>query len=373
MTHDACTVDFDSLTNDPTDSYHLKPSIGTDGEFCVCVKPYTSHYYSIDADDADEFLSIKETRQQAAEETETEAEADAEKDNEDTTETSEEYELYQSDFEDGTYRILTSGTYKIMEDIIFDFNADYENPNSGGAWWPHEDQQDKYPGAGGYHDAYFLGFFAGITIECNDVIIDLNGYELKMSDHFYWQQRWFTIISLQSQYFLPGQGIGFFGADPKFAENVVIKDGVLGLTSHHGIHGHFNKNIEISNVQIKEFETHGIQFNGFDGIVISNCEIGPTAAKSYFKGEYGHARTLLPRFQQIADEYPNEILEFYGRNEKVTMQDIVDELHKQVDMAYYYVSEGRQYDEDDESWQSAKQLFIDVTGMCGVFITFTFF
>ena len=42
--------------------------------------------------------------------------------------TSEEYELYQSDFEDGTYRIPTPGTYKIMEDIMFDFKTDYENP-----------------------------------------------------------------------------------------------------------------------------------------------------------------------------------------------------------------------------------------------------
>ena len=182
-----------------------------------------------------------------------------------------------------------------------------------------------------------------------------------MSDVFYHQQRWFSGIALQGQYFLPGQGIGFFGADPHFAENIIIKDGTVGLSSHHGIHGHFNKNILISNVHVKDFETHGIQFNGFDGVKISDCEIGPTSEKAYFKGEYGHARTLLPRFQKVADENPNKVIHFYGRDKPTTMQEIVDELQKQTDMAYNYVVNGEEYDDDDESWQSAKYLFIDDT------------
>ena len=94
-------------------------------------------------------------------------------------------ELYQSDFESGTYRIKVSGLYKIMEDIVFDFNADYDSPNSAEAWWPHEDQSDIYPGAGDYHDPYFLGFWAGITIEADDVTLDLNGHSLAMSES--WQ------------------------------------------------------------------------------------------------------------------------------------------------------------------------------------------
>ena len=46
------------------------------------------------------------------------------------------------------------------------------------------------------------------------MILELNGHELAMSDAFYYTQRWFTTIALQSQYFLPGQGPGFFGATP---------------------------------------------------------------------------------------------------------------------------------------------------------------
>ena len=41
-------------------------------------------------------------------------------------------ELHQSDFTKGTYRITKSGTYKIMEDIQFDFKPNYEDPNAPG-------------------------------------------------------------------------------------------------------------------------------------------------------------------------------------------------------------------------------------------------
>ena len=42
-----------------------------------------------------------------------------------------------------------------------------------------------------------------------------------MSDEFYYQERWFTIIELASQQFLPRPR--FFGSDPEIAQNVVTK------------------------------------------------------------------------------------------------------------------------------------------------------
>ena len=69
-------------------------------------------------------------------------EEQAEENEEDTSSITDLYELYQSDFERGTYRIQKSGTYKIMEDITFDFNAgDMNSPNEGEMqWWPTSDQ-----------------------------------------------------------------------------------------------------------------------------------------------------------------------------------------------------------------------------------------
>ena len=119
------------------------------------------------------------------------------------------YYLYQSDFAEGTYRITEPGRYVLMDDILFNPNPGSQTRNNANddmtAWRPHEDQQEEYPGAAQYKDPYFMGFWAAITIETDDVILDLNDHTIAMDEIFYHQQRWFTIISLTSQYFLPGQ------------------------------------------------------------------------------------------------------------------------------------------------------------------------
>ena len=108
-------------------------------------------------------------------------------------------ELYATDFETGTYKISQPGYYIIMEDIDFNMNApsDTTYPNAPGAWMPREEQANIYEGAdGSFVGAYSMGFFAGITIEADDVTIDLNEHQLRMGDQFYLQQRWFAIIEL---------------------------------------------------------------------------------------------------------------------------------------------------------------------------------
>ena len=106
-----------------------------------------------------------------------------------------------------------------MEDIEFDFNAgDLNDPNTEWAWWPREDQSDEYPGAYKTRDEYFMGFFAGITIECAGVILDLNGHEVRMSKEFYYQQRHFANIALKSVVFFDNQGPGIFGTDPHWQQ-----------------------------------------------------------------------------------------------------------------------------------------------------------
>ena len=116
-----------------------KPSIGNDGKHCVCVKPTLS---AVGAHQVapDEFEAATLRHSQFLEERDGEV---------DTGSIDDVHELYQSDFEDGTYRIQKSGTYVIMEDIVFDFNAgDLDDPSSGDSWWPTADQIDQYPGAG---------------------------------------------------------------------------------------------------------------------------------------------------------------------------------------------------------------------------------
>lgn len=82
-----------------------KPSIGGDGRFCVCVKPKELKMFEVSAG------AIDEKRERMREEVEKE---EAEKVNiqgmTDGVDTGEVVtELYQSDFEDGTYRITKPG------------------------------------------------------------------------------------------------------------------------------------------------------------------------------------------------------------------------------------------------------------------------
>jgi hypothetical protein len=81
------------------------------------------------------------------------------------------YSLKNKDFEKGTYRIRTPGIYILTEDIVF-------HPNPENDCLPTKRQQNEYPITPG--SPYTLGFFAAITIETHGVIIDLNGFEIKL-------------------------------------------------------------------------------------------------------------------------------------------------------------------------------------------------
>ena len=315
-----------------------KPSIGTSGEFCICVKPplddfdnkfeyltdeeYDLKYNSQSEDEMNTLESSQskttaETLSQIAKQKERDSQNSENEENEENEGISDEeygyYELYQSDFEEGTYRITTPGTYVIMEDIVFDFNAPdgwkdggLDGYNGKDHWFPKEEHnvEEKYPGAYDLYNPYFMGFYAGIAVECTSskgVILDLNGHTLSQSKGFYYQQTFFAIIALSGQAFLPGQGPGFFGASPTMAENVVIKNGKLGLTSHHGIQGNLNKNILIENLDISDFQTHGIQLNGFKDIEIKNVEIHHNHFQHKLSPFYAHLRHYLPIYRQMVE------------------------------------------------------------------------
>eukprot|EP01083_Nonionella_stella_P067359 178121_1 len=353
-----------------------KPSIGSNGRFCMCVKPEDVDTYSIDEP------------QNNTPEIEDEQTANVESQEDQTT-----FELYQSDFTDGTLRITTPGTYTIMEDITFDFKApkeymsgDLSTYNGDMDWWPTADQLEQYPGAGQNKDSYFLGFWAGITIECNDVILDLNGFKLEMSQAFYYQQAFFALISLSSQVFLPSQGPGFFGAEVDSAQNVIIRNGELGLTSHHGIQGNLNKDVYLENIQIHSFKTHGIQLNGFDGVHMTDVDIGPNIAVDKLSPWYSQMRHLLSTYKRMLNENEDVIQDlcftFYGRDSCVTLGDLTADLQTVLDIAFEYAVldktplEGDVHEDTWALWQQNKNVLLNTKGtprtatLYGIFLNY---
>ena len=125
--------------------------------------------------------------------------------------------LKQSDFDTGTYRILKPGYYVLGEDIVFHPNPEYDFKPTA-----QQFKTNSYP----VHP-YRLGFFAAITNETHDVILDLNGYSISQSKHHNIMQRFFALIELANTPFIPKTGPANFGDTISPANNVIIKNGTL--------------------------------------------------------------------------------------------------------------------------------------------------
>ena len=168
--------------------------------------------------------------------------------------------LSQSNFAGGTYRIKTSGYYKLTENIVFD---------------PTFNRADIPPG---------IGWFAAIGVEVNNVLIDLNGFEIIEGPGLLNTQgsNVFAIIELDNSPFIGDKnGVGFgeggstYVGETTFvsANNVWIRNGKLGQSARWGIHGSRNKNILIEKLNIRDWEVAGIQLNSIFHVKISCCDI----------------------------------------------------------------------------------------------------
>ena len=216
--------------------------------------------------------------------------------------------LSQSWFANGTLRIQQPGIYKLTENIILE-------PNKNKTCFPLESQKEQYPSSPG---PYSLGFFAGITIETDNVILDLNGFTIKQSNRFYLLQRFFSIIELASSPFITGQGPGKFGENVISPKNVVIKNGHLGLSSHHAIHGNGSSNLLIKNITIKDFEVGGISLNGVKNCIVKDVIVKDslgTNLKVPVNGRFSSAVYLWRMFEKLKDKNLDNYSINFGKNQ----------------------------------------------------------
>ena len=239
------------------------------------------------------------------------------------------YYLDNTLFTNGTYRITKPGTYILSEDIIF-------NPNRYDGYRPRPDQSELYPKSQGY----ILGFFAAITIETTNVVLDLNGFSIKLHDDFNLRQRFCALIELASTPFIPKQGPANFGSAIKSANNVVIKNGLLGQVSHHGIHGNNCKNILIENVEFKNFEVAAISINGGEYITVNNCRVLHINRHINVLSTYSHAKFGLPKIKEIIKN-SKEPLYLETHYDKIPLtiiqsniENAINKFEKHVDMNF---------------------------------------
>lgn len=199
--------------------------------------------------------------------------------------------LQQSDFANGTLRVQYPCCLKLTENISFNPNrpttwlnssnvvtGDFSqaaklDPNRVLDWWPDAtngiDNTQYFTADVAF--AYGLGFFAAITLECENIVVNLNNYKLAQHPEHALQQRFFALIELADQPFMPLQGPSNFGSVLRTAKNVYIHNGKIGLSSHHGIHGNDGGNdIMIEDVDFCDFEVAAFALNGFKNIYMKN-------------------------------------------------------------------------------------------------------
>ena len=248
--------------------------------------------------------------------------------------------LSQESFDKGTVRITKPGYYMLKENIVF-------HPNPQNDFQPSlkSIQNGRYPV--GKDGAYHLGFFAAITIETNDVILDLNNFTIQQSREHNIQQRFFSTIELANSPFIPKQGPSSFSNKNNFvaSNNVLIKDGVLGLSSHHGIHGNEMNRIVLSNLKIENFEVAGIALNGATNSVLKNIKIDGISQNIPILSTYSQARFIRPFLKKVKKEYPNASLNIYSGHKSI--EDIINELNDALDFTKNEVLNNRELSNDN--------------------------
>jgi hypothetical protein len=235
--------------------------------------------------------------------------------------------LTSADFVNGTYRIKTSGVYTLGENIDF-------NPNTGNDHMPTQTQIDNgtYPvmPLGPYH----LGFFAAISVEADNVVINLNGFELQQHPAHQLQQRFFSCIELGSSPFVSTQGPSNFGDAVVYPNNVLIKNGTLGSSSHHGLHGNSSTNVILSDIVFKDFELAGWALNGCSNVLLRNLHATTSEQDIKVSARYSQARFIRSFLQKIIDDNGSPGPSINIRGVSKSGLDILNELQAAMDSVY---------------------------------------
>ena len=224
------------------------------------------------------------------------------------------FQINQSYFNEGTYRIIKPGIYKLTEDIIF-------NPNEKNDFQPTAQQieQNLFN-----KKTFALGFFAAITIESNNVIIDLNGFEIKQSEKHYKRQRFYANIELGNSPFTPKNGPSDFGDVFKPCENIWVTNGTLGKSSHHGIHGNNSKNLCFTELNIIDFEVGGISLNGCNNVICQYLTISGIQNVP-FNHKLVHLIICKPLLKKLMENRPDAMLN--GKS----IKELYDELTRVIE------------------------------------------
>ena len=182
---------------------------------------------------------------------------------------------------------------------------------------------------------FTLGWFAAITISTDEgVVLDLNTKTLKQSATHNLLQRFYANIELSSAPF-DNQGPATFGTAVP-AQNVIIKNGTVGLGAHHAIHGNGPRNVLIENMTFRDHEVAPTSINGAENIIINNCKSLTHRTDVDIKGIFSTGLFLRPYINQLANDSSKKSETFnYGTlTTNITYEHFRDRLKTSVNAAY---------------------------------------
>jgi len=229
--------------------------------------------------------------------------------------------IRNKDFEMGTYRIRKPGMYILGENIVF-------SPNKENEGKPTKKQLEELP------RGFQLGFFAAITIECDNVVLNMNEHSIAQSKLHSIQQTFYSHIELANTPFIFRQGPAPFPQSGEMASNVIIKDGFFLRSSHHGIHGNLNKNIILRNLTFHNFGVAAIALNGATNLLIHDIEIDNSSIDIQFNSLLSHAIFLKPFIKAIYDDSKEYYIVIAGKKYYITelYNNITNEIATAIDM-----------------------------------------
>ena len=230
-------------------------------------------------------------------------------------------DINQCDFVNGPYIINKPGYYRLCQDIVF-------SPNKRSDGKPTKEWLNNLEEK--YRQAYALGFFAMFVIQSDNVILDLNNHSIRQSELFFHQQTFYSHIELASTPFIMGQGPASFGDHEKVASNVIIKNGCLGKSSHHGIHGPgYSKNIILDNLTFEQFAVGAIHLNGAHNVYMNNIDIDNKNMQIKFNSLLSQAQFIM----SFLDQVDNTERIFLGGKLK-TVVEVTTALKDEIKLVY---------------------------------------
>jgi predicted transcriptional regulator len=194
---------------------------------------------------------------------------------------------------------------RLCDDIVFcPHNIDFRSASDeqiAEAFDPIAQGNDKYN-----NNEYALGFFAAIAVQANDVSISLNGHSISQCREHALMQRFFAVIELASSPFIRSAGPhNFVTTEFKAAKNFKLTGpGTVGLSSHHGIHGNDNENVQISYVTFKDFEVGAVSLNNVKGLEIKKCNIPNNRHDVPVLGSFSAALKMRPYLKHLKATNP---------------------------------------------------------------------